>query len=132
MFPVPSSRPNAREAFSKAVIRRIVDAVENGIYRKELRSQHGMASATLDFCMTQYGSIKYHQNKKKSFSETERNLSARAVLEGRISVKEAVLSKGGRVITIQKWVKQKQGKEADISTINQQVMSQKTRLPTRL
>ena len=122
---VPSSRPNAREGFSKAFIRRIVQAVEGGVSRKELCNIHGMSSATLGEWMSRYGSIRYHQNKKKSFSQTERNVIARAVLEGRTSVKEAALSKGVRVITVQKWVRQKQEKEADLSGTNLHVMSQK-------
>lgn len=119
---VPSSRENAREAFSKALIRSIVEEVENGVSRKELCSRHGMSSATLGEWMTRYGSARYHQNKKKSFSQTERNVTARAVLEGRISAKQAALAKGVRTTTIQRWMQQKQAQEADLSFLNPEVM----------
>ena len=107
---VPSSRKKANEAFSKAFINRIVQAVEGGLSRKELCHMHGMSSTTLAEWMSRYGSIRYHQNKKKSFSETERNVTARAVLEGRVSIKEAALSKGVRRTTIQQWIRQNKHK----------------------
>lgn len=123
---VPSSRQNAREAFSKAVIRCIVEEVEKGISRKELCKQYGMSSVTLGEWMTRYGSAKYLQNKKKSFSKAERNVTARAVLEGRISVEQAALSKGIRKSTIKQWVKQKQEDDAELPVLNPQVMPLKS------
>ncbi len=119
---VPSSRQNAREAFSKAVIHCIVEEVEKGVSRKELCKQYGMGSGTLNEWMTRYGSAKYLRNKKKSFSKAERNVTSRAVLEGRISVEQAALSKGIRKSTIKQWVKQKQEEDAELSVLNPQVM----------
>jgi transposase-like protein len=123
---VPSSRQNSKEAFSKAVIVCIVEEVEKGASRKELCKQYGMSSGTLGEWMTRYGSAKYLQNKKKSFSKAERNVTARAVLEGRISVEQAALSKGIRKSTIKQWVKQKQQDDAELSVLNPQVMPLKS------
>jgi transposase len=123
---VASSRQNAREAFSKAAIRDIVQQVENGVLRKDLCKRYGMSSGTLGEWMTRYGSAKYQQSKKKFFSEAERNLTARAVLEGRMSIEQAALSKGIRRSTIKQWVKQKQGEDAELSVLNPQVMPLKS------
>lgn len=128
---VASSRQNAREAFSKAVIRCIVGEVEKGVSRKELCKQYGMSSVTLNEWMTRYGSARYQQNKKKSFSKAERNVAARAVLEGRISVEQAALSKGIRKSTVKQWVKQKQQDDAELSVLNPQAMPLKSTVPDK-
>lgn len=123
---VASSRQNAREAFSKAVIHRIVEEVEKGVSRKELCKQYGMGLGTLNEWMTRYGSARYQQNKKKSFSQAEKNTTVRAVVEGRISIEQAALSKGIRKSTIKQWVKQKQQDDAELSVLNPQIMPLKS------
>jgi len=123
---VPSSRKKGNEAFSKAVISRIVQDVEKGVLRKELCRRYGMSSGTLDGWMTRFGSSSYRQSKKKSFKKYERNVTARAVLEGRISVEQAALSKDVRKTTIQRWIKDKQQQEAELSVINAEDMPLKS------
>jgi transposase-like protein len=90
-----------------------------------------MSSVTLNEWMTRYGSARYQQNKKKSFSKAERNVAARAVLEGRISVDQAALSKGIRTSTVKQWVKQKQQDDAELSVLNPQAMPLKSTVPDK-
>lgn len=91
--------------FSKAIIREVVLRVEQGVSRKQLYAQYGMASVTLDDWMREYGSARYHASKKKSIAPSVKMGAIQSILQGRSTIKEAALQLGIKVDSIRGWLR---------------------------
>jgi len=117
----------ARVQFSKKIIRQAVQEVEEGSSRKEVCSRYGMAYTTLRDWMNRYGSSDYLDQKRKSFSSTQRRSIARSVLEGRITIQEVALVHRVDKKLVRSWIRAVKQEEHDLVCFNQEDM---TAIPT--
>jgi transposase len=100
--------------FSRLIALEAVRMVEEGFLRKEIREKFGLCSATLDQWMRLYGSEEYHQNKRKTYSKTEKRSILSAVNNG-MSPREAQIAYGLKSIKIvHDWVRQSKQEKLDI------------------
>lgn len=92
--------------FGKAVIKKVVQAVEDGMSRKSACEQYGMSKGTLAVWCNQYGSAAYHQEKRKSYTSLQKRTIVCAIQQGNMTAREACSAYHIRdASTIRKWVR---------------------------
>lgn len=87
-----TTRSSKHERFDKRLIRKIVEDVESGVPRDQIVKEYECAKVTLDEWMSRYGSKQYHANKRKQYTNLEKHTIVRAIIEGRMSSREACIA----------------------------------------
>ncbi|HLY72071.1 MAG TPA: transposase [Puia sp.] len=103
--------------FSKTFILKIVKQVERGVSRSELVEKHKMAKSTLADWMRDYGSPSYHQGKQKRFSAEHKTSVLRAVVDGQMTVREAMMAYRVTSTTIKAWVRSYKLEKGELASI---------------
>jgi transposase len=121
-FRIKSSREGLLTHFEKSVILEIVRKKESGLSNKILCQEYGMSSSALRGWMNLHGSATYKSGMRIMHSPQQIRPIVRAILEGRLTPKEAALKCKVSLDSIKKWVKNFQQEEADLSVLKQDVM----------
>ncbi|TQM48589.1 hypothetical protein BDE36_4125 [Arcticibacter tournemirensis] len=109
-----STRENKNVPFDKREIETIVEMIESGVPRREIRSQYGMHESTLTNWMSRYGSEAYHAGQNRRYSPSEKRSVLRAVESG-MSVREACIAFGIRSKTVVAgWLRQQKAENAEL------------------
>jgi len=109
-----STRENKNVPFDKREIETIVEMIESGVPRREIRSQYGMHESTLTNWMTRYGSKDYYAERSRRYSPSEKRSVLRAVESG-MSVREACVTFGIKCRTVvDRWVRQQKAENAEL------------------
>lgn len=91
-----------------------VRLIEEGSLRRDVLSQFGCSATTLGSWLRTYGSVSYHQNKRKTYSKTDKRSVVHAVTQG-MSVRDAQVAYG---ITcpklIKDWIRQFESEKFDL------------------
>ena len=74
-----SERTNKRQRFDRRLVEHIVSLVEQGVPRRDLMEQYGVANNTLMNWMNKYGS---GLTKRKSYTQAEKRTVVRALVSG--------------------------------------------------
>lgn len=110
-----STREEKNAPFDKRKIKEMVQQIESGIPRREIRSQYGMHESTLSNWMARYGSKDYYAERNRRYSPSEKRSILRAVESG-MSVREACVTFGIKCRTVvDRWVRQQQTENAELS-----------------
>lgn len=103
-----------RVRFGRKTILEAVSLVESGVPRSEVLAQFGCAEGTLGDWMKKYGSENYHQNKRRTYSKTEKRLILSALSNG-MSMQEVQIAYGLKSVkTVESWVRQSKAEKFDI------------------
>lgn len=119
---IRSTRPDKTFAFPKNLIKQIVQEVETGLNRKDACIKYGMAYHTLKEWLNQYGSDKYHTNKKNILSIQQKRGIVRAVTEGRMTKEEACFSHKLHKRLLNDWILKFKREDQQLAINNQQQM----------
>jgi transposase-like protein len=112
---IRSTRSNYQFNFSEKQIFLIIDEVKEGVSRKEVCIKHGIAYATLGRWMRKY----LHEVKKIKVPGSQKREVVRAVIEGRMTIKEAQLAtKVASDTSIREWIRQSRKESSDIAAKN--------------
>jgi transposase len=90
--------------FSKPVILGIVKQVENGLRRSVIVDQYKISRSTIAEWMRDYGSVAYNVDRKKHMGQANRTSILRAILDGRLTVREAMIAYRVSSSTIHGWI----------------------------
>jgi transposase-like protein len=113
---IKCTRLNRTFSFPKDQIITIVGEVESGaLTPKDACIKYGMAYGTITVWMGKYGSAAYHANKRRMFSQQHKRSVVRAVLEGRITKKEACIANqiGKNVLNV--WILKHKRESQDLT-----------------
>lgn len=96
-----------------------VAMVEAGAHRQDVLIRFGTSAATLEKWMLVYGSERYHQHKRKSYSKTEKRTIVSAVING-MSFREAVTTYGLKDAgLLRKWIRESEKEKSDICVLQE-------------
>jgi transposase-like protein len=110
--------------FARKDILSAVRLVEEGSARRDVLSQFGCSETTLGEWLRVYGSASYHQNKRKTYSKTEKRAVVQAFTNG-MSLKEVSIAYGiTSVKLIRDWVRQSEEEKFDLY-VSEEVMAKK-------
>jgi transposase len=117
---VGSTRTNPQAKFSKKQIHAIVEQIESGeLSRTEACQQYGMAYGTVLDWMKRYGSPSA-ATKRVQLTTQQQRQAARAIVEGRMSVKEAQaaynIASGS---TVRRWVREYKQQNSELTALHQ-------------
>lgn len=114
-----STRNNPQAKFSKKQIHAIVQQIENGeLSRTEACQQYGMAYGTVLDWMKRYGTAA--APKRVQLTPQQRRQVASAIVEGRITVREAQAAHNiAYAGTIRTWVREYQQQNRELATLHQ-------------
>lgn len=108
----------------KEGIRAAVSSVEAGISRKIICEQYRISLSTLDVWMRLYGSAHYHADKRRSFTHQQKRNIVRAIIEDRLTVKEAAIANGITTDTVRSWIRTINRENTELAVLNRSVMAQ--------
>ena len=121
---IRSIRSIPRVKFPKQTILFIVSELEEGLSKSEACLKYGMCSSTLTSWMKRFGSGK---NKRIQLTGQQRREVARAITEGRMTVKEAQLAHPFHAAhTIRGWVRELKKQNVELTQSNQPTMPSST------
>jgi transposase len=75
--------------FELPVILEVLSKVEQGLSRNRLCQEYGMSRGALNDWLKRYGSERYLAGKKVMFSDEQRRSIVRAILQGRMTIRDA-------------------------------------------
>jgi len=117
-----SERTNKRQRFDRRLVEHIVSLVEQGVPRRDLMEQYGVANNTLMNWMNKYGS---GLTKRKSYTQAEKRTVVRALASG-MSTGEAQAAYNISCSTlILRWRKKFEEENSEISLVKHLEMSKK-------
>lgn len=112
-----------RVRFGSKTILEAVRLVESGVPRQEVAVQFGCAGVTLEGWMKTYGSEHYHQNKRRTYSKTEKRSIMTSIANGMI-LKEVQVSYGlNSTKTIESWMRQWKAEKFDLCVSEEKPMA---------
>ncbi|SMD16017.1 helix-turn-helix domain-containing protein [Pedobacter nyackensis] len=118
-----SERSNKQQKFDKRLIEHIVQLVEQGVPRRDLIQQYGMASCTLIDWIHRYSS---KVSKYKSYTQAEKRSVVRAIESG-MSVKQAQIAFNiSYPSVIRRWLKEFKEENAELSVSKPIEVAKKT------
>ena len=91
--------------FSKPLILEIVKQVENGLSRGVIVEQYKISRSTIAEWMRDYGSAAYLAGRKGHLNQANKTSILRAVLDGRMTVREAMIAYRVSSSTINQWIR---------------------------
>ena len=103
--------------FSKPVILEIVKQVENGLSRSVIVEQYKISRTTIAEWMRDYGSASYHAGRKGRLSQANKTSILRAVLDGRMTVREAMIAYRVSSSTINQWIRAYKREKGELASI---------------
>jgi transposase len=103
--------------FSKPVILEIVKQVENGLSRGVIVAQYKISRSTIAEWMRDYGSADYHASRKGHLSHANKTSVLRAVLDGRMTVREAMIAYRVSSSTINQWIRTYKREKGELATV---------------
>jgi len=103
--------------FSKAVILEIVKQVENGLSRSIIIEQYKISRSTMTEWMRDYGSATYQAGRKGHLSQANKTSILRAVLDGRMTVREAMIAYRVSGSTINNWIRVYKREKGELASI---------------
>lgn len=103
--------------FSKPVILEIVKQVENGVRRSVIVEQYKISRSTIADWMRDYGSDGYLARKKGHLSQANRTSMLRAIEDGRITVREAMIVYGVTGSAINQWIRRYKREKGELASI---------------
>jgi transposase len=113
-----SNRGNRDSNFPKREILLIVAEVENGLTRKEACIKYGMSYSTICAWMQRYGILQTNTQKVQLTNQKRREM-VRAITEGRMTVKQAMLACNITCASsIRKWIREMQDETVDLADNN--------------
>jgi len=118
-----SDRINNQQKFDKRLISHIVELAEQGIPRRDLVQQYGMASCTLGDWIRKYSS---QVSKYKRYTQTEKRTIVRAIESG-MSVRKAQIAFDiSYPSLIRRWLKEFKEENAELSIFKPIEVAKKT------
>jgi transposase len=122
-------RTSKHQPFDKRLIREIVQAVEEGLPRREAARLHGMTLWTLKGWMSQYGSPAYQATRKRWVKPEVKRRVLQAIDSG-MRVREACIAYGIKdSSTIRGWIRQRQTENAELAATHPEMKSSKKKQP---
>ena len=116
-------RSSKKQNFDKRLIAHIVQLVEQGVPRRNIIQQYGMANSTLCDWLDRYGS---KASKIKRYTQAEKRSVVRAIEAG-MSIKQAQVSFNiSYPSVIRRWIKNFEQEKAELCVHNPQEMAKKT------
>jgi transposase len=103
--------------FSKPVIFEIVKQVENGLSRSVIVEEYKISRSTIAEWMRDYGSDAYHAGRKGHLSHTNKTSILRGVLDGRMTVREAMIAYRVSSSTINQWIRAYKREKGELASI---------------
>lgn len=103
--------------FSKPVILDIVKQVENGLSRGIIVAQYKISRSTIADWMRDYGSADYHASRKGHLNQANKTSILRAVLDGRMTVREAMIAYRVNSSTINQWIRIYKREKGELAAI---------------
>jgi transposase len=103
--------------FSKPVILEIVKQVENGLSRSIIVEQYKVSRSTIAEWMRDHGSAAYHAGRKGQLSHANKTSVLRAVLDGRMTVREAMIAYRVSSGTINQWIRAYKREKGELASI---------------
>jgi transposase len=103
--------------FSKAVILEIVKHVENGVRRSVIVKQYKISRSTIAEWMRDYGSPDYHSRKQGILSQAHKTSVLRAIENGSITVKGAMMVYGITSGTINQWIRAYKREKGELASV---------------
>jgi transposase len=103
--------------FSKPVILEIVKRVENGLSRSVIVEQYKISRSTIAEWMRDYGSPDYHASRKGHLSHANKTSILRAILDGRMTVREAMIAYRVSSSTINYWIRMYKREKGELAPI---------------
>ena len=119
---IKSTRKDFRTHFEKAEILEIVRKKEAGVSDRVLCRDHGMSNGSLFRWMRSYGSSKYIAGIKIMHTPQQIRPIVRAILEGRLTERDAAAKCKVSMQTVKRWIKNFHEEEADLSFPKQDSM----------
>lgn len=119
-------RTHRFSGYDKRIIAEAVFLAESGVPRKVVTEQFNLGKYTLKKWMRLYGSLEYHKNKRKSYSNTEKRKIVHLVLSGQMTIGEAVkIHHISSEDLIRNWIRNFNSENADIAVPRIHEMPQK-------
>jgi transposase len=103
--------------FSEPVILGIVKQVENGLRRSVIVEQYRISRTTIAEWMRDYGSAAYNVGRKKHLGQANRTSILRAILDGRMTVREAMIAYRVSGATIHGWIKAYKREKGELAPV---------------
>jgi transposase len=103
--------------FSKPVILEIVKQVENGLSRSVIVEEYKISRTTICEWMRDYGSAAYHAGRKRYLSQSNKTSILRGVLDGRMTVREAMIAYRVSSNTINHWIRAYKREKGELASI---------------
>jgi transposase len=103
--------------FSKPLILEIVRQVENGLSRGVIVEQYKISRSTISEWMRDYGSAAYHAARRGHLSQANKTSILRAVLDGRMTVREAMIAYRVSSSTINQWIRTYKREKGELASI---------------
>ena len=100
-----SNRPRNQARLSVAEKKAIVALVEEGVTQKSLYKQYGISTAAIREWVNKYASDAYLARKQRIHDLQAISPVVRAILEGRLTVKDAAIQHQVHSSTIKGWIK---------------------------
>lgn len=100
----------------KAEILSIVKEVEQGVARSEIVEKYQVSKSSICDWMYLYGSEKYHADQEKRSSQTHKTTILRAIVDGRMTVREASFSYRVSAGTIRTWVRSYERQKGELAS----------------
>lgn len=117
-----SERNSKRQFFDKRLIEHIVGLIEQGVPRRDILQEYGMAESTLVRWMARYGS----RPSRKIYTQSEKRSVVRAIEAG-MSIKEAQVAFGiAWSMTIKRWIREFEQEYVELSDPNPNEVAKKT------
>jgi len=88
---LPALKKSGRH-YDKLTIQKIVEAIEGGMLRRDVCLIYGVARSTVSYWMQEFGSESYKINKLGRLNNAQKRSMIRAIREGRMTMKEAMLA----------------------------------------
>ena len=115
-----------RGRFEKSVILYVVRQAELGVSRQKLEKQYEISASTLASWLRDYGSPDYHASKRVVISSVEKRSLLLAIVQGRMTVKEAKQSYNiKQEKTIRDWLRTFKKQNGGLLIADQEEMKKK-------
>jgi|SRR5580658_1204316 transposase len=103
--------------FSKPLILKIVQQVENGLSRSVIVEQYKISRSTIADWMRDYGSATYHAGRQGHLGQANKTSILRAVLDGRMTVREAMIAYRVGSSTIHQWIRAYKREKGELASV---------------
>jgi transposase len=105
-----------RGHIGKAMILKIVKEVERGVPRWEVVEKFKVSKSSIADWMRDYGSPRYHIRKQKLLSQAEKTSMLRGIVDGRMTVRDAMISYRVSSSTVRAWIKSYKREKGELAS----------------